>query len=164
MKSITVTVFRNTQGYNPDGSRKTISTDVDVIGYEVLREADFNLVSDNSNKLLKVFSESTGPLWIDDTLSSLQTKINAANSSGGGSVTPIQFTIGDAQAGTPVAGTSSYTNTLMAGRTRTTCLIHLNQVGYLEEGVDFTFKVGGGFDLLGEQLFADSTHWVIELL
>lgn len=161
MKTITVNVFRDETGYHENGIQRAIPADVRIIGYETLQESDFDQVSQYSNRLLKVFHVATAHLWIDDTIDTLQAKINAASSSGG-TLPPIQFKIGDGGALTPLAGTTSYANPVMAGATSQTYLVHVNGRGYLIEGEDFDFKVGGGFDLLGGNQFDDQTFWTIE--
>jgi len=70
----------------------------------------------------------------------------------------IMFTIGDGHAGTPLVGTTTYTNTVLNNKT---LLILKNGVGFLTAGVDFNSLTGGGFVLIGGELFNTGETYTI---
>lgn len=77
-------------------------------------------------------------------------KAQPVNGSGGsGTVNdPIQFRVGDGNTYSPAAGATSYINPTLAGNTK--YLIYRQSIaGYLQKAVDFNYRAGGGFDLIG---------------
>lgn len=73
----------------------------------------------------------------------------------------IRFRIGDGGSLTPVAGSSSYFNPIMAGASANEYVVTLNGVGVLFDGLQISNNVLGGFDLAADT-FATNSLWTIQ--
>ncbi len=72
---------------------------------------------------------------------------------------PIQFTVGSGGLYVPANGATSYINPTLAGNNN--YLIFLKgQADFLVEGTDFSYRVGGGFDLITDS-FISGDRWTL---
>ena len=76
---------------------------------------------------------------------------------------PIYFKIGDGGANTPVAGTDTYTNSILVGLGDDDYTVYRNGYGVLHPNRHYTTSsVGGSFELVAPDVFGDEEEFLIQ--